>query len=62
MPVLLANGARAERVIHLPQGVPDGFAGGPRCTPSPDEFVVGYGLDYDSYYRELPCIAKVTFT
>lgn len=25
----------------------------------PDEFVVGYGLDYDSYYRELPYIAKV---
>jgi len=28
----------------------------------PDEFVVGYGLDYDSRYRELPYIAKVTFT
>ena len=28
----------------------------------PDVFVVGYGLDYDSHYRELPCIAKVTFT
>jgi hypoxanthine phosphoribosyltransferase len=28
----------------------------------PDTFVVGYGLDYDSYYRELPYIAKVTFT
>lgn len=28
----------------------------------PDEFVVGYGLDYDSRYRELPHIAKVTFT
>jgi hypoxanthine phosphoribosyltransferase len=28
----------------------------------PNEFVVGYGLDYDSYYRELPYIAKVTFT
>ena len=28
----------------------------------PDEFVVGYGLDYDSHYRELPYIAKVTFT
>ncbi|MBN1270423.1 MAG: hypoxanthine phosphoribosyltransferase [Kiritimatiellae bacterium] len=28
----------------------------------PDVFVVGYGLDYDSYYRELPYIAKVTFT
>ena len=27
-----------------------------------DVFVVGYGLDYDSYYRELPHIAKVTFT
>ncbi len=27
-----------------------------------DFFVVGYGLDYDSYYRELPHIAKVTFT
>ncbi|MFO1521255.1 MAG: hypoxanthine phosphoribosyltransferase [Kiritimatiellia bacterium] len=28
----------------------------------PDEFVVGYGLDYDSRHRELPHIAKVTFT
>lgn len=28
----------------------------------PDHFVVGYGLDYDSRYRELPYIAKVTFT
>ena len=27
-----------------------------------DFFVVGYGLDYDSYYRELPHLAKVTFT
>jgi len=26
-----------------------------------DHFVVGYGLDYDNYYRELPYIAKVTF-
>ncbi len=26
-----------------------------------DFFVVGYGLDYDSYYRELPYLAKVTF-
>ncbi len=24
-------------------------------------FVVGYGLDYDSWYRELPYIARVTF-
>jgi hypoxanthine phosphoribosyltransferase len=27
-----------------------------------DYFVVGYGLDYDSHYRELPYIAKVMFT
>ena len=27
-----------------------------------DFFVVGYGLDYDSYYRELPYISKVNFT
>ncbi len=30
--------------------------------PCPDEFVVGYGLDYDSLYRDLPWIAAVTFT
>ncbi|MCF7848901.1 MAG: hypoxanthine phosphoribosyltransferase [Kiritimatiellales bacterium] len=29
--------------------------------PVDDVFVVGYGLDYDSLYRELPHIAKVTF-
>ncbi len=27
-----------------------------------DAFVVGYGLDYDGRHRELPHIAKVTFT
>lgn len=26
-----------------------------------DHFVVGYGLDYDGHYRELPYIAKVKF-
>lgn len=26
----------------------------------PDEFVVGYGLDYDGYYRNLPDIATLT--
>ena len=30
--------------------------------PVDDVFVVGYGLDYDNRYRELPDIAKVTFT
>lgn len=30
--------------------------------PVEDVFVVGYGLDYDNRYRELPYIAEVTFT
>ncbi len=25
----------------------------------PDEFVVGYGLDYDNYYRNLPDIGTL---
>lgn len=29
--------------------------------PIADHFVVGYGLDYDNLYRELPHIAKVSF-
>jgi len=29
--------------------------------PVEDVFVVGYGLDYDNRYRELPHIAEVTF-
>lgn len=28
----------------------------------PDAFVVGYGLDYDGYYRNLPDIAELEFT
>ncbi len=30
--------------------------------PVDDVFVVGYGLDYDNHYRELPYIAEVIFT
>lgn len=31
------------------------------CFQIPDEFVVGYGLDYDQYYRNLPYIGVVEF-
>ena len=31
------------------------------CFQIPDEFVVGYGLDYDQKYRNLPYIGVVKF-
>ena len=31
------------------------------CFEIPDEFVVGYGLDYDQRYRNLPFIGVVEF-
>ena len=31
------------------------------CFNIPDEFVVGYGLDYDQRYRNLPFIGVVEF-
>ena len=32
------------------------------CFVIPDQFVVGYGLDYDQMYRNLPYIGYVEFT
>ena len=32
------------------------------CFNIPDEFVVGYGLDYAQKYRNLPFIGVVEFT
>ena len=31
------------------------------CFTIPDEFVVGYGLDYDQRYRNYPYIGVVEF-
>lgn len=32
-----------------------------RCFTIPDRFIVGYGLDYDEKYRELPYIADIEY-
>ncbi len=62
--LLLERGARSVRTcVLLDKRVPRAveleadYAG----FPIDDHFVVGYGLDYDNLYRELPHIAKVNF-
>lgn len=62
---LLAKGARSVQTVALldkPAQRVFPFNADFVGFTVPDEFVVGYGLDYDSFYRELPYIAKVTFT
>lgn len=44
---------KTERAVEMEAD----FAG----FPVENVFVVGYGLDYDNHYRELPYIAEVTF-
>lgn len=39
----------SERLLNIPIAY--------RCFEMPDQFVVGYGLDHDEYYRNLPYIA-----
>ncbi len=62
--LLLKRGARSvktcvllDKQAHRAVELEADFAG----FPIGDHFVVGYGLDYDNLYRELPHIAKVTF-
>ena len=40
--VLVANGAPRTRMVHLPQGVPDGFPAAGAAAPPPASFTVGY--------------------
>ncbi len=42
---------RVEKEVHVDY----------KCFEIPDEFVVGYGLDYDQKYRSLPYIGVVEF-
>jgi len=39
----------SERLLNIPLAY--------RCFDMPDQFVVGYGLDHDENYRNLPYIA-----
>jgi hypoxanthine phosphoribosyltransferase len=62
--LLLERGARSvrscvllDKKAHRAVEFEADYAG----FPIEDFFVVGYGLDYDNLYRELPHIAKVTF-
>ena len=42
----------SERLLNIPIAY--------RCFEMPDQFVVGYGLDHDENYRNLPYIAAYT--
>ncbi len=62
--LLLERGAKSvrscvllDKKAHRAVGFEADYAG----FPIDDHFVVGYGLDYDNLYRELPHIAKVAF-
>lgn len=63
VPILKELGAASVRVcVLLRKDRPEA-----RNTPCdyvgfdiPDEFVVGYGLDYDNYYRNLPEVVTLT--
>jgi len=62
--LFLQRGARSVRTCvlldkraHRAVDMEADYAG----FPVDDVFVVGYGLDYDNRYRELPYIAKVSF-
>jgi hypoxanthine phosphoribosyltransferase len=57
--VLEQNPASLRICVLLDKKVPRSVELHPNYTgfEIPDEFVVGYGLDYDGYYRNLPDIA-----
>jgi hypoxanthine phosphoribosyltransferase len=63
--LLLERGARSvrscvllDKKAHRAVEFEADYAG----FPIEDHFVVGYGLDYDNLYRELPHIARVNFS
>ena len=47
---MLSRGQTVAKAVDPAQAVPIDYVG----FEIPDEFVVGYGLDYNNYYRNLP--------
>ncbi len=43
-------------LLDKPSGRKVDFDADYTCFTIPDGFVVGFGLDYDDYYRNLPCV------
>ena len=62
---IMAKGARSIRIATLldkpERRVKKQVKVDYTCFTIPDEFVVGYGLDYDQKYRNLPYIGVVEF-
>ena len=52
-----AKSVKTCTLLRKPQAIAKGLASDFMGFDIPDEFVVGYGMDYNHYYRNLPYIA-----
>lgn len=52
-----AKSVKTCALLRKPQAIEKGLAADFMGFDIPDEFVVGYGMDYNHYYRNLPYIA-----
>ncbi len=52
-----AKSVKTCALLRKPQAIKKGLAADFMGFDIPDEFVVGYGMDYNHYYRNLPYIA-----
>ncbi len=52
-----AKSVKTCALLRKPQAIERGLAADFMGFDIPDEFVVGYGMDYNHYYRNLPYIA-----
>ena len=52
-----AKSVKTCALLRKPQAIEKGLEADFMGFDIPDEFVVGYGMDYNHYYRNLPYIA-----